>query len=180
MPATDRRRAKGRRSGGTFTSLPHHIFRPSGGKPAPASALSTSARCLLVDLCHQYTGSNNGNLAASPKTLEPYGWRSSGTVDDALVECVALGFLQQTKQGGRNRRSLYAVTWRGIDEGPHDAKPDPVPSNLWKPESAHLRDEAFIRRWQAAQQRRRGQNASRYTDKPSRYSDKSASLRAVT
>jgi hypothetical protein len=144
------------------------------------AALSTSARCLLVDLCHQYNGRNNGDIAAAPKTLEPFGWRSRGTVDDALVELIALGFLQQTRQGGRNRCSLYALTWRGIDEGPHDAPPNPVPSNLWKPDNAHQRDEVFIRRWQAVQQRRRGQNASRYSDKPSRYADKSASLRVAT
>ena len=172
MAATNRRRSKGRRDSGTFTRLPHHIFRSAPDRPAPAAALSTKARCLLVDICHQYNGSNNGNLAASPKTLRAYGWSSSGTIDDALVELLATGFLQQTRQGGRNRASLYAITWWEIDEGPHDAKADPVPSNLWKPEHAHLRDESFLRRWQAVKQRRRGrENASRYTDKASRYAD---------
>ncbi len=173
MPATDRRRVKGRRDGGSFTALPHHIFRSTPDRPAPAAALSSTARCLLVDICHQLTGSNNGNLAAAPKTLAPYGWRSRGTVDDGLVELIALGFLQQTRQGGRNRCSLYAVTWRGIDQGPHDMAPDPVPSSLWKPEHAHQRDQRYVERWQ----RRRhghGKYASRHQDKPSRHQDKSA------
>jgi hypothetical protein len=133
---------------------------------------------LLVDLSQQFTGSNNGDLSAAPKILQPFGWRSRGTVDDALVELVALGFLVQTRQGGRNRCSLYAVTWRGIDEGPHDARPDPVPCNLWRPELADQRDPGFIRRWEKCQQRRRGRSPSRYSDKPSRYSDKSVSSEA--
>jgi hypothetical protein len=179
VPSNDRGRVKGRKGSGSFTQLPHHIFRSAPGRPSPAAALSTSAKCLLVDLCHQYNGKNNGDIAAAPKTLEPYGWRSRGTVDDALVELVALGFLQQTRQGGRNRCSLYAITWQGIDEGPHDAPPNPVPSNLWKPDNAHLRDEVFLRRWHKRKDGH-GRNASRHADKPSRHADKSAILRAVT
>jgi len=179
MPTQDRRKAKGRRQGGSFTALPHSLFRSTAEKPAPAAILSKKALALLVDLCQQLNGKNNGDLAAAPKTLAPYGWKSRGTLDKALVELVALGFLEQTRQGGRNRCSLYAVTWRGIDDGPHDAKPDPVPSNLWKPESAHLRDAVFVRRWQNAKKRRRGNSSSRYSDKPSRYSDKSATLEVV-
>lgn len=170
----DRRKAKGRREGGSFAALPHSIFRSTAERPAPAAALSKTALALLVDLAQQLNGSNNGNIAAAPATLTPYGWRSRGTVDDALVELVALGFIVQTRQGGRNRCSLYAVTWRGIDAGPHEARPDPIPCHLWKPDLAHLRDPNFIRRWEKCQQRRRGCLPSRYTDKPSRYADKSA------
>jgi len=178
MPTRDRLKAKGRRSEGTFTALPHNVFRRTAKRPAPAAILSTTARCLLVDICQQLNGRNNGDLSAAPKTLAAYGWKSRGTVDDAIVELVALGFLQQTRQGGRNRCSLFAVTWRGIDEGPHDAKPDPVPSNLWRPDNAHLRDEVFTRR---REKRRHGHGAyaSRHSDKPSRHSDKSASLEAL-
>jgi len=177
MPSNDRGRVKGRRNGGTFTALPHHIFRPSGGNPAPASALSVRARCLLTDLCHQLNGSNNGDISAAPKTLASYGWQSHG-VGDLIAELVALGFLQQTRQGGRNRCSLFAVTWRGIDEGPHDTKPNPVPSQLWKPENEHLRDEVFLRRWR----RRRnghGKTASRHQGKASRHQGKSGETEAA-
>lgn len=155
MPSQDRRRVKGRRSEGTHTGLPHAIFRSSPGAPAPAAALSKRALALLVDLAAQYNGRNNGDLSAAPKVLEPYGWRSQGTVADGLAELIALGFLQQTRQGGRNRCSLYALTWQPIDEGPHDVQPTAVASGLWRPEKADQRDQVFIRRWHKAQQRRK-------------------------
>jgi hypothetical protein len=176
MPSTNRSRVKGRRESASFTALPHNIFRSTPDRPAPVAMLSKPALALLVDLCQQFDGSNNGNFSAAPKTLAAYGWRSRGAVADALVELVALGFLVQTRQGGRNRCSLYAMTWRGMDEGPHDASPNPVPSNLWRAEHAHLRDPAFVRRWES-RRHGHGQNASRHSDKCSRHSDKSAHLR---
>lgn len=180
MPTTDRRKAKARRDSGTFTALPHHIFRGRPGHPAPASILSKAARCLLTDICHQFNGKNNGSLAVSPKVMAPYGWVSRGSLDDALVELVARGFLEQTRQGGRNKCSLYAVTWLGIDEGPHDAKPNPVPSNLWMEENAHRRGEAFVGRWQKCQERRsQNKSSSRDSDERSRYADKSSFERMV-
>lgn len=179
MPTTDSVKAKGRRSKGTFASLPHSIFRPSGDRNAPTASLSNAAQLLLVHLNLQYNGRNNGNLSAAPRTLAPYGWKSRGSVNDAVVELVALGFLEQTRQGGRNRCSLYALTWMGIDDGPHDVKPNPVPSNLWKAENAHRRDDGFVRRWQQRRERRRGEVASRHADKPSRKADKSATDEAL-
>ena len=175
MPTTNRRKAKGRRDRETFTALPHHVFRSTPDHRAPASILSKAARCLLTDICHQFNGKNNGSLAVAPKIMAPYGWLSRGSLDDALVELVALGFLEQTRQGGRNKASLFAITWKGIDEGAHHAKPNPVPSNLWTEEKAHLRDTAFVRRWQQCQARRRqNKSASRYPDKLSRSGDKSS------
>lgn len=178
--AISRARAKGRATSGSFTSLPHSVFRAHGDRGPPVSVLSSTARALLVDICQQLNGRNNGDLSAAPKVLDPYGWRSRGTIDAALVELVAHGFLVQTRQGGRNRCSLFAVTWRGIDEGPHDMKPDPVPSRLWHDDKVDQRDATFRRRWQAIVERRRGKNASRYSDKASRYADKPAQAEAVS
>jgi len=61
---------------------------------------------------------------------------------------------------------LFALTWHGIDEGPHDEKPNPVASALWKPENAQLR-----------QLRRPAQNAnaSPLKDKASPLKDKLSS-----
>lgn len=188
MSSTDLGRVKNRKAGGSFTSLPHHVFRSTRGAPPPVAALSKLARLLLVDIAQQLTGKNNGNLAAAPKILEPYGWRSRGTLDKALVELVALGFLVQTRQGGRNRCSLFGVTWRGIDPGPHDATPDPVPLRLWLPEKEHLRDESFLIRWRMKLSRTCPVNcptttdekkASRVADKASRVADKSAKKEAA-
>lgn len=140
MARPSRRRAKGRSENGTFAALPHALFRAREDEPPPVARLSKMARLLLVDIAQQYRGNNNGNLSAAPKTLAPYGWTSRGTVDRALRELVSEGFLSLTRQGGRNRCSLYALTWHGVDEGPHDAPTNPVPSGLWKPENAPLRE----------------------------------------
>lgn len=173
MAATTRQRAKGR-GGSTFLALPHTLFRASGGKPPPAAMLSEAARALLIDVARQFNGTNNGNLSAAPKIMVPYGWHSRGMLNDALVECVAQGFLELTRQGGRNRCSLFALTWLGIDEGPHDARRNPVPSQLWKPEHEERRDPLFLRRWQQILKRRgKITHPSRYSDKASRAADKS-------
>jgi hypothetical protein len=151
MPTHDRRRAKGRQEGGSFCALPHSIFRSTEDRPAPAARLSRSARALLVDIAMQFSGGNNGNLTAAPTIMSRYGWRSRGTLSAALAELIAEGFLEITRQGGRNRASLYALTWKGIDAGPHDAPPSPVPSRLFLPENEHRRDERHRRRWREQQ-----------------------------
>ena len=159
--ARTRQKSKGRRPAGTFAALPHSVFRPFGGEPAPVAQLSTAARALLVDLAMQYDGSNNGDLTAALSVLSAYGWNSKGSLNDALVELVALGFLAVTRRGGRKIPSLYALTWHGIDSGPHDEKPDPVPLKLWLPENAEKRDKDFVRRWHAQQSRKKSLPAIR-------------------
>lgn len=151
MPTHDRQRAKGRREGGSFCALPHHLFRSTQERPAPAAQLTRTARALLVDMAMQFDGKNNGNLSAAPKIMSAYGWHSRGTLDAALTELIAEGFIEVTRQGGRNRASLYALTWKGIDAGPHDAPPSPVPSRLFLPENEHRRDERHRRRWREQQ-----------------------------
>lgn len=156
MPSTDRVKVKARREGGSFAAMPHAIFRGSPERPAPAARLSRGALALLLDIAAQYTGRNNGNLCASHSVLKrtaPGRWASAGTLDSSIVELVAEGFLEPTRQGGRNVASLYALTWQAIDQGPHHATPTAIASQLWKPEHQDKRDRQFIARWQARQQR---------------------------
>ena len=176
--SSDRGRQKGRRGGGFF-ALPHHVFRASGERPAPVAVISPAARAFLIDLCAQFNGRNNGNLSAAPKIMRLYGWKSGSRIDACVVELVVAGFLTLTRQGGRNRCSLYAVTWLGIDEGPHEVKADPVPSNLWHADKADQRDQAFISRWQKIQEGRRGEKPSLYAEKPSLYAEKSTREKAA-
>ncbi len=179
MPVTDRRKAKGRREGGSYAAMPHAIFRSTPDHPAPAARLSRAARCLLLDIAMQFNGKNNGSLTASPAAMELYGWSSRGTLNAALVELVALGFLELTRQGGRNSCSRYALTWLGIDPGSHDATPAPVATRLYQEDQRHRRDQSFMRRWEAIQGGSENKSASRYSDKPSRYADKSGEKRAA-
>lgn len=146
-----RQRLTGRRTGHTFFMKPHHIFQADckNNIPSPASVLTHKAANLLDNLMAQLNGSNNGDLSAAPKITKLYGWTSQGSVHDALTELLALGFIEQTRQGGRNKCSLYAVTWYPINEcgGKLDVKPTKAPSNLWKPENADKIDQRFVAAW---------------------------------
>lgn len=154
-----RQKIKNRRSSGTFTAKPHHIFKADTGtnKPSPASILSHKAAHLLDNIAAQYNGANNGDLSAAPKIMELYGWTSQGSIYSALIELLALGFIEQTRQGGRNKCSLYAVTWYSIDEcgGKLDVQPTKFPSNLWKPENKHKIAPRFIRAFEKKQNKQK-------------------------
>ncbi|WP_054760607.1 hypothetical protein [Methylomonas koyamae] len=106
---------------------------------------------MLDNLTAQYNGKNNGDLSAAPKIMELFGWKSRGSIDESLTELLAFGFIEQTRQGGRNQCSLYAITWQPIDEcgGKLDVKSTIVASNLWKPENAEKRDKRFVNKWEA-------------------------------
>lgn len=137
--AKNRPRLKGRTSGQTFAAKPHHIFRADtkNEKPSPASVLTHKAAHLLDNLVAQLNGRNNGDLSAAPEITKLYGWTSQGSVHSALTELLAYGFIELTRQGGKNKCSLYAVTWLAIDEcgGKLDVYPTRQPSNLWKSEN---------------------------------------------
>jgi DNA-binding MarR family transcriptional regulator len=78
--------------------------------------LSHKARSMLLELGRQYKGSNNGDLSATWNQLKVRGWRSKGTITAALVELEYFGFIIKSRQGGRKRCNLYAITWKAIDE----------------------------------------------------------------
>jgi len=146
-----RQQVKGRRTSGTFTLKPHHIFKPNfkTETPSPASILSHMAAHLLDNISSQYNGNNNGDLCAAPKIMLLYGWKSKGSVDKALLELLATGFIEQTRQGGRNKCSLYAITWQPVNEcgSKLDVRETRVASNLWRPENAAKIDKRFTTAW---------------------------------
>jgi hypothetical protein len=153
--ADKRQKITGRRTSFGFAAKPHHIFRADCKNeiPSPASVLSHMAAHLLDNMFAQFNGSNNGDLSAAPKIMKLYGWNSQGSINKALTELLALGFIEQTRQGGRNKCSLYAVTWLAIDDckGKLDVNPTKVASNLWKPENAEKIDPRFIEAWRKQQ-----------------------------
>jgi hypothetical protein len=153
--ADKRQKTKGRRSNYTFAAKPHNIFRADCKNkiPSPASVLSHKAAHLLDNLIAQYDGKNNGDLSAAPKIMKLYGWSSQGSIHSALTELLALGFIEQTRQGGKNQCSLYAVTWLAIDEcnGKLDVKSTQVASNLWKPGNTEKIDQRFVAAWHRKQ-----------------------------
>ncbi len=124
-----RQKIKGRRSKPPFCMLPHHILDSE-----EYARLSTRAVKLLIDLLAQYRGKNNGDLCAAWSRMEPRGWNSKDTLNNALKELERSGFILRTRQGGRNKASLFAITWNPIDDcdGKLDVPEMKVPPNLWK------------------------------------------------
>lgn len=125
-----RRRQQGRRTEHSYLGIPHYIVRsPEFG------ALGPWALKLLIELAGNYNGKNNGNLSAAYSVLKGRGWNSPGTLSAAIAALAKSGWIVCTRQGGRNRCGLYAVTWWAIDscEGKWlEIGPETVARHAWK------------------------------------------------
>ena len=124
-----RARAKGRRSGSRFIGLEprlldHETFR----------TLSPRATKLFLDLASVYNGRNNGDMSIAPKITRKRGWTSQDQVYKAMHELEDAGLAIKTRQGGKNRCSLYALTIWSVDEcnGKLDMGPT-IAAPFWKP-----------------------------------------------
>jgi hypothetical protein len=90
---------------------------------------------LLMDLCRQFSGFNNGFLCASWSLMQDAGWRSPSTLRVAMLELEHYRLIERTRQGGRNMATLHAITWRRIDSKKDrqlDVQPTVAPSDAWK------------------------------------------------
>lgn len=127
--ARSREKTTGRKETGGWFGLPHAVLDSPN-----YLALSAHAVKLLNDLGSQLRGHNNGDLCAAWRILQPRGWRSRDTLSRALTELQHYGLIEKTRQGGMNLCSLYAFTWRPIDEcrGKLDVSATMVASGLWK------------------------------------------------
>jgi len=98
--------------------------------------LSSHAKALLNDLGVQYRGYNNGDLCATGSIMKDRGWKSRSTLHKALSELLYYGLIIKTRQGGKHAATLYAFTWREIDEcnGKLDASPTKTSPGSWKDE----------------------------------------------
>ena len=123
------RRSKGRSESGSFVALQHNILEHEQYAMLPMRAVK-----LLIDIYAQYRGSNNGDLCATWSMMKKRGWKSQDTLSKALSDLINRGWLVLTRQGGRHQASLYAVTFKGIDEcdGKLDRAANPAPLNYWK------------------------------------------------
>lgn len=132
--ARNRQKSKGRRESGSFCALPHSILE----SPEYATLSAKAVKCLL-DIFGQFRGANNGDLGANWKEMKKRGWKSRDTLAHALLELTASGFILKTRQGGRRKCSLYAVTWLAINEcgGKLDMAPTHVATNTWRTAKAN-------------------------------------------
>jgi len=104
-------RIKGRSLVEPFLRIPKHIVDHGDFR-----TLSCRATKLLIDLLAQYRGYNNGDLAATLTMMRERGWNSSDQLQKAKNELIEKDWIIVTRQGGRNKCSLYAVTFFSIDE----------------------------------------------------------------
>lgn len=126
-----RQNAKSRRESGTFFALPHQVMDCQN-----YLRLSYKSIKLLTDLGRQFNGKNNGDLCAAYSIMRKRGWRSKSTLEEALKELNYYGFILLSRQGGRHKASLYALSWLGINEckGKLDIQETIVAPGHWKDE----------------------------------------------
>ena len=125
----NRLKTKGRTERGSFVALPHAVLEhPNFTK------LSPRAVKLLIDMYAQYRGLNNGDFCAAFTLMKKRGWRSKDQLQKAKDELLKAGWLMVTRQGGRNKPTLYAVTFQAINEcdGKLDVKPTATAPGDWK------------------------------------------------
>lgn len=129
LRSVKRERAKGRRETGDFHQVPTRLLRSRCWY-----SLSSKSVKLFWDLYVQYNGFNNGDLSMTWSQMEKRGWRSRETLNNARLELIEHRLIVQTRQGGKHWPSLYAVTFRSIDDcnGKHDLKETKVASNEWR------------------------------------------------
>ena len=123
-----RRKTMGRADSGGYLKLPHAVLASPNYRMLSAHAVK-----LLCDLGSQFKGGNNGDLCATWSLMHARGWKSRDTLGKALAELLHYGMIEQTRQGGLHRCSLYALTWHVIDEckGKLDVTPTRVASGKW-------------------------------------------------
>ncbi|QLI82951.1 hypothetical protein HZU75_16280 [Chitinibacter fontanus] len=123
--------AKSARESGIFFPLPLCVLQ------SPEFVLlSAYGVKLLIDLLSQWRLNNNGYLSPSWALMQARGWKSKATLAKALKELESADWIIRTRQGGRNRASLYAVSFQRIDDH-HRGKPLDVaatrsPPSYWR------------------------------------------------
>ncbi len=111
IPERKRQKHTGRGKDHSFLRLPHFLLDSE-----EFAALSGNAIKLLLDAAKEFKGANNGNINLAWSRLASRGWVSQGTAHRAKHELLEQGFLRCTRHGGKNRCSLYALTWEPIDQ----------------------------------------------------------------
>lgn len=95
---------------GRYFALPHSVLDSQAWIDC-----SPHGKALLLELCRQHTGINNGHLHLSRVWLAPRGWSRPATVNKLRDELLSLRLILQTRHGGLNNGShWFALTWLPI------------------------------------------------------------------
>lgn len=109
--AMSRIKLKGRKDGPPFARFPHYCHEHENYK-----RLSFPAKALLHELLYQYRGENNGDLCCAWGIVGPRWNGARNTLDRAEAELIERGWIVRTREGGRNRPHLYAVTIHAVND----------------------------------------------------------------
>jgi hypothetical protein len=128
---------KGRRDIGWHYQVPHSVT-----DTVAYCSLSPNAQKLWHDLLLQFTGANNGHIAAIFRQLAGRGWKGrNGTFYRALKELQKKGFIIKTRQGGigamKKICTLYRFTHLSASANPEIGIIESGPTNdykNWKPD----------------------------------------------
>lgn len=130
IPESKREKMTGRSSKRRFVGIPLEV-----ADSEQFGRLSGNAVKFVIELGRFYNGRNNGSLFL-PWSRAQGRWSSSGTLHKAKLETLNTGFVLCTRQGWKNRTSLFALTFWPIDEAdpknPHDYAQTRAPSHDWK------------------------------------------------
>lgn len=123
-----RKRYTGRKSTQPFVMLLLAIF----GSQQYALLSPRAVKC-LIDIYCQYRGANNGDLSTAWKIMQRMGWASKDQLQKAVKELLDAQWIEITRQGGRHLSTLYAVTFKPVDEcgGKLDVQATTVATNAW-------------------------------------------------
>lgn len=136
MGLLERKRSKLTGKGGPqpFVGIPRNVADSD-----QFGALSGNAVKFIFEIARKYRGpgSNNGDLSLAWANAEARGWRSSGTLHRAKREAIEAGFVVCTRQGGKHKCSLFAMTFWPIDDckGKHEFPPSRCPGHDWNKKS---------------------------------------------
>ena len=121
-------RNNNRKKKGQYFALPHAVMASSNYVRLSAHAIK-----LLNDLGFQYNGTNNGDLCATWSMMVKRGWKSASTLYKAVRELMYYGLIIKSRQGGRHKPTLYALTWNSVDDckGKLDIQSTSVPLGYW-------------------------------------------------
>lgn len=122
------RGAKGRpleAPAGRYFATPHSVLDSEAWQ-----ACSPAARALMMEVCRQHSGANNGRLHLARDWLAARGWKRPATAQKLIDELLRNRLLVMTRKGGLNRGPhWFALTWlpisdwRGLSITPQDYHP---------------------------------------------------------
>lgn len=111
-----------------YASIEHRVI------DSPAfRELSFSAKTLLVILARQLNGSNNGQLQATFRYCNQYGFGSEHTLKKAIAELRTHGLIYRTRSHGANQAwAKYAITWQSIGKNKEGLFLDGFVHDAWR------------------------------------------------